>query len=453
MRRILVRLIIVALLIPIAFEVAGVRLTPSLSIMILLFPFLVYRFLRRRIVWRLPDLFFFLYVAWQGLTIFLNSPERFVTFTGQQALLTIAGYLSGRLLILDKEDFMAMVLFWVWVVIFSIPFALYEAIADDPVILRFIAESTPFDTFKENDYDPRLGLYRAQFVFVHPIHYGLLSAMILMPFFTGFKNRLSGGLRITGAVFIGFSCFLSVSSGAFLSIMLQFLIFIWYRVAEYIGPNPWRKVLLSGGAVFVLIELASTKSAFVAISSRLSFNSSTAYYRTLIWEYGSQQVRRTPIFGNGFNYWERPFWMRTDSVDNHWLLMAMVHGLPALVFFVSSLLYAFFMVNRSSSPQEDPETNWLRLAWTLSLIGFCMSASTVAIWGEIQLLFMLLFGGGFWMIGAAARPSGDTSAFQPKQASTEIRYSRFPAGVRQGRTTPDSIDVAKTRSTSRFTRS
>ena len=425
-RRALACLIVVALLIPLSFEVAGFRLTPALMLMIVLFPLLAIQYLKRTIRWCLPDLLFFLYVLWQGLTILMNNPERVVAFTGQQALLTMAGFLAGRLFILDRQDFLVFVRFLGIASMISLPFALYEAVFDDPIILRLISDYTPFDTFEQNNYEPRLGLYRAQFVFTHPIHFGLMAALILAPFFIGLKGYLAIGARFVGAVLIGMACFMSVSSGAVLSIMLQLFLFVWYFAFSQF-QRPWRAIMICGGFIYFVLEIASTKSAFVALSSRLAFNSSTAYYRTLIWEYGSRQVQRTPIFGNGYNYWERPFWMLSSSVDNHWLLIAMLHGIPALIFFASSILYAFIMVNRNGA--GGPEIQRIRLAWTLSLIGFCLSASTVAIWGEIQLLFMLIFGAGFWMINV----SDDASTTVDEQDTNQTRqnkYTRFEPKTR-----------------------
>ena len=440
-RRMLVRIIIVALLVPLSFELAGFRVTPSLLTMICLFPVLVQRFFSKAVPWRFPDLMFVLFIFWQALTIFLNNPERFVAWTGQQALLMLAGYFAGRLLVVDREDFISLIRFLAFAAMFSVPFALYEALTDDPIVLRFISDYTPFQSFKPIEYPPRMGLYRAQFVFTHPIHYGLMSALVLVPFYVGMKGQMSSGARTLGAGLIGVACFLSVSSGAVLSVMLQLVIFIWHRIAGFFG-SAWKVLLISGALIYTVLELASNKSALVAISSRLAFNSGTTYYRTLIWEYGSQQVMRTPIFGNGYNYWPRPVWMLTSSVDNYWLLMAMVHGLPALIFFAGSIFYAFFAVNRNTG-QGDEETDRLRLAWTLSLIGFCMSASTVAIWGEIQLLFMLLFGAGFWMIGALPKaPSeADEAETEADQGRPRLRYTRF-APVTRGEAAPRPAEAA-----------
>lgn len=427
----LVRLIIIALLTPLSFEVAGIRLTPSLLLMIALFPFLLQQFLAGVVRWRTPDLLFSFYVFWQALTILMNNPERFVAFTGQQTLSTFAVYLAGRLLVLNRQDFISFVLFWAGASMLSVPFTLYEALRDDPVILRLISDYTPFNSFAFNNYEPRLGLFRAQFVFVHPIHYGLMGALILMPFWHGLAARLPAARRAWGTVLIFAATFLSVSSGAVLSVVLQAGTFLMHRAAARVGP-PWRVLLISGGVIYALLELLSNKSAFAAVSGRLAFNSGTAYYRTLIWEYGGAQVLRTPIFGNGYNYWPRPHWMLA-SVDNHWLLMAMVHGLPALILLVAALLYAFFAVNKPAL-LGDHELDRMRLSWTLALIGLCMSASTVALWGEIQMFFMLLFGAGFWL--ADTGPTAASEEAEPAaQAPRQLPFTRFPSGDRVGRKT------------------
>lgn len=422
-RRRLLRLVIVALLIPLSFEVATIRLTPSLLLMIGLFPILVQQYMAGVVKWRIPDLLFVFFIFWQALTILLNNPERFVSFTGQQTLLTFAGYLAGRIFVLDRRDFINFVCFWSGAVIFSIPFAVYEAIYDDPIFLRLVSDYTLFSSFAPNGNEPRLGLFRAQFVFVHPIHYGLMGALILMPFWHGLAARLSATRRAWGAVLIFVATFLSVSSGAVLSVVLQAGTFLMHRAAARIGP-PWRVLLILGSVIYTLLELLSNKSAFAAVSERLAFNSGTAFYRTLIWEYGGAQVLRTPIFGNGYNYWPRPHWMLA-SVDNHWLLMAMVHGLPALMLLVAALLYAFFAVNRPAL-LGDHELDRMRLSWTLALIGLCMSASTVALWGEIQMFFMLLFGAGFWLADTGSAAAA-TRTVPVALAPHRLPYTRFPS--------------------------
>ena len=46
-----------------------------------------------------------------------------------------------------------------------------------------------------------------------------------------------------------------------------------------------------------------------------TFSTTSAYNRIIIFEYGSAEVMRNPIFGIGLGDWIRPVWM-SDSMDN-----------------------------------------------------------------------------------------------------------------------------------------
>ena len=379
-------LLVIAVLTPVHVTIGGVRLTPYLIVAAVVLPFLLLRWTATGPSLRTPDLAIIVLVLWQGLTIARLHPDRVLEFAGQQTLFTLGAYAAGRLLVRSAEDFAALLKLLVICAVLSLPFALYEALADIPLILRMIAR-TPFATFAENDYAARLGLYRAQWVFSHPIHYGLFCAFLFSPvvFGLGWARPVRGAT----AAALSAGCFLSVSSGAVLSVGLQVLLALCHRTAARVGP-PWRIVLASVGLGYLALEIVSTRSAFTVLSTRLAIDSHTAEFRTFIWQFGSEQVARTPILGNGYRYWPRPPWM-ADSVDNHWLQQAMQHGLPATALLVAALVSALWLVNRGTASEG------MHLGWTLFIAGFAFSASTVAIWGEIQVIFMLLFGAGLWM--------------------------------------------------------
>lgn len=403
-------LLVLSVLAPVHVSIGGVRLTAYLIVAAPIFPFLLLRWAAAGPPVRTPDVAILALVLWQGLTIARIHPDRVLEFAGQQTLFTLGAYVAGRLLVRTAEDFAALLRLLVICAVASLPFALYEALADVPLILRMIA-STPFATFAENDYAARLGLYRAQWVFSHPIHYGLFCAFLVSPvvFGLGWARPLRGAT----AVALSAGCFLSVSSGAVLSVALQVFLALSHRAARLVG-SPWRIVLATGALVYLALEIVTTRSAFAALSTRLAIDSHTAGYRTLIWHFGSEQVARTPILGNGYRYWARPPWM-ADSVDNHWLQQAMQHGLPATTLLVAALVTALWQVNRGSG------SDGMRLGWTLFIAGFAFSASTVAIWGEIQVIFMLLFGAGLWMAPERAPARRDpwrfTRAVTPSESS------------------------------------
>ncbi|WP_375262441.1 O-antigen ligase family protein [Palleronia sp.] len=385
--RVTLCLLVVAVLTPVHMAIGGVRLTPYLVVAALVLPFLLLRWVAAGPRMRAPDVFIVALLLWQGLTIGRLHPERVAEFAGQQTLFTLCAYAAGRVLVRSADDFAALLKLLLTCALISLPFALYEATADVPLILHMIAR-TPFTTFAENDYAARLGLHRAQWVFSHPIHYGLFCAFLLSPVLFGLGWVRPARGAAAAALSVG--CLLSVSSGAVLSVALQIVLALCHRGAALVG-QPWRIVIATGALFYLAIEIVSTRSAFTAVSTRLAIDTQTAEFRTLIWRFGSEQVARTPLFGNGYRPWARPVWM-TDSVDNHWLQQAMQHGLPATSLLIAALVTALWHVNRASAPDEG-----MRFGWTLFVAGFAFSASTVAIWGEIQVIFMLLFGAGLWM--------------------------------------------------------
>ncbi|SDF16753.1 O-antigen ligase family protein [Limimaricola pyoseonensis] len=428
-RRACARLVLVSLVVPVAFEIAGFRLTPSLLVLIALYPMLLMRVLSGRLRLGLVDLLFVLYVGWLSLSMLVNTPGRFVAYTGQQGLAILGGYMAGRVLVRDRADFAALLRFLFWIVALSLPFALIEALADRPLIIELVRDHTPFSTFVENDYEPRLGLYRAQWVFAHPIHYGVFAMLAFAPVVVGLG--LAPVLRGLAAVLIGAACLLSVSSGPLLALMFQGPLFLWHRLAARRSARPWREIGLSLGGLYLLLDLLSTKNALVAISTRLALDSSTASYREQIWRYGSAQVARTPWLGVGDNYWARPHWMVSASIDNFWLLLAIVHGLPALVFFGTALGLSLVRINRRELG-PDPALQALRLGWTLAMLGCVLVAGTVALWGEILIFVMLMLGAGQWMLNAqpdqgAATPATPNAAPQPDRAGPV--FTRFPAAA------------------------
>ena len=115
-------------------------------------------------------------------------------------------------------------------------------------------------------------------------------------------------LRMIGAGAITFATFLSLSTGALVSIAVQVAFMVWDRVTRRIRR---RWTILAGLAVaaFVTVSLFSNRTPFHVFVTYLTFDVHSSYNRILIWDYGTAEVWRHPLFGIGFNEWERPSWM------------------------------------------------------------------------------------------------------------------------------------------------
>ncbi|MEP1595481.1 MAG: hypothetical protein ABJK20_12925, partial [Halieaceae bacterium] len=143
------------------------------------------------------------------------------------------------------------------------------------------------------------------------------------------------------------------------------------------------------------VSLASNRSPIKVFISYLTFSAHSAYNRILIWEYGSAEVGRNPLFGIGFGDWIRAPWM-SDSMDNFWLLTAVRYGLPALVFLVAAIV--ILAIRQAKMNARHRDLNRHRMAWLAIIIGLSVSGITVHFWNALFAYFFFLVGTGAWLV-------------------------------------------------------
>lgn len=418
------KFVLIATLLPVYFNIAGLFLSPARLLFLVLVPYLVVQLLRGvygKIL--LIDILVLLHVFWLIISVFINNPEVAVTYTGSNAIVILGGYLTARAYIRNLNDFVAFGRFLTFFCVVSLPFALYETVTSTMVIPRLIDALPKITSSIDTNYTTRLGLHRVQFIFAHPIHYGLFCSMAFSLCFIGMKSRYGAFTRFFLSACIALSTFLSVSSGPFLSLIVQGLLIAWSWIMQSVKKH-WYVLVGLLGAIYVIAEILSTRPAIYAIVSKLSFSSHTANVRRILFDYGSAQIARTPILGVGFNPWPLPDYM-TGSLDNHWLLLALVYGLPALLFLTAAIGVMFYRMG------QNPLTGQLfldtRRAWVFTMISLILTLSTVAIWGEMQSFFYFFIGAGVCL--TTLRNDDETEPKTPL-VTPPIRksapYSRFP---------------------------
>ena len=188
-----------------------------------------------------------------------------------------------------------------------------------------------------------------------------------------------------------------------------------------------------------MLELASTRPALFAIVARLSFSTGTAYSRLALFEYGMAQIRRTPILGNGYNPFPMPPWM-TGSTDNYWLMLAIVLGVPAFLFYAGAYLSAMIRIGRRNF-DHDPVLHDLRLGWVIMMVGLSLTLATVALFGETSAIVLLIFGCAQWMQTAgetAHEPAGEPQRGAARAGAGARRRLR-PASAGPASGPPDGL--------------
>ncbi len=440
--RLVLGLFVLSLMVPVILTVGPFNLPPSrLFLLILFFPAVFFWITGQAGRIRTVDILIGMTTAWWVLSLFYNHPIGGIfQQAGFTVLETFGAYMVGRTFVRTPQAFTLFVRYCFLAVLVMLPFAIVETQTGRPILieaLRRVATTVPIIT-----YEPRLGLERAQVVFQHPILYGIFCAATFGMVVHVLNRNASHLTAVFRGAVVTVATITSVSTGAFLTLVLQFGFIAYNRILARI---PWRWTLFAGlfALVYIVIDIGSTRTPFHVFVSYLTLNTGTAYNRILIFEYGMQNVARSPIFGIGLRDWIRPIWM-VPSVDNFWLLITMRHGYPGLLLFLGAILLLIRQL--SFTELKSAEARAIRTGYLVSLGGFMIAAVTVYIWSGIYIWFLFLLGAGVWMLdwqegeetpagparrrplysrqkGAASEPSEpEVTAEEPVSGT---RYTRF----------------------------
>jgi hypothetical protein len=248
----------------------------------------------------------------------------------------------------------------------------------DSIVLPMLGRS-------QTQYGDRLGMQRVSLMFLHPIHWGVFAAVTFTATRTLFRGAMNKLLR-------SFACLCaivsSLSSGALAALMIQIGLISWNRLFAS-NRHRWLILLCALAFIYVLIDLVSTRDPMRVAFTYLTFSSHTAYWRMIIWEYGSAEVFRHPLFGIGFEEWERPSYMYSGSMDNFWLVIAVRHGIPAFLGFC--LIAAVPVIKGFRKMAREGRAPTME-AYMFALSGLVVSACTVHYWLALLVFFTFFCG-------------------------------------------------------------
>lgn len=425
-----------AVLLPIGFRLGPLYMTGVRIVLIVLIVPLTLRLLSGAYgKLLLTDILFFLHVAWMAVAMAVNNPDQAIANTGSTGVEFLGGYVVGRAFIRSREDFIAMIRLIVFVVICLLPFAIYETLTGTAPILKLLNSLPGIGSLKDIDIGKRMGLDRVQMVFAHPIHFGLFCAIMLPLCWVGMKDIYSNGTRWMVTLAVGISGLSALSSGAFLALLLQLGLFIWAWMFRNSNKR-WLILLALFAVAYVVVDLLSNRTPIMVFLSYATFSSHTAYWRSLIFEYGMQNVWAHPLYGLGLNDWARPSWMHSGSMDNFWLLNAVRYGIPGFAFLAAGYVLALWKIGRRDF--DDDIVLWqFRRAWMFSFLGLTFTLCTVHVWHTLYSFVFFMFGTGMWLL--TAEPRQAASGAEPAETGSArpgSRYSRTLSPDPAPRATP-----------------
>lgn len=419
------------LLVPAEFDIGSLKMNLSRIYLLILMPVLVVQFFQKRFgKFYLSDWLFILYVFWMGVSMMVNNPSRLVQNVGSTGLEFIGGYFVGRMAIRSADDFEKIVKFLAIIVLSTLPLAVMEAYTSKPILIEIFNAIPGVSSYSDVQHEPRLGMWRAQVMLVHPIHYGIFCCSVFTLVFVGLNGQISFSRRWLMALAIGICTFLSLSSGAFLALILQLGLISWAFVLRYFSLR-WLLLIGISSFAYVVVDILSNRSPVEVFLSYATFSSHTAYWRKQIFEWGMKNVWDNPFFGIGLNDWVRPYYMYSGSMDNFWLVNAVRYGIPGFLFLGCG--YAL-MILRIAFTNLANNTRLLRFrqAWVITFCGLTFALCTVHIWTVVYSYLFFLFGAGSWLLVVQPEKTVKEDTSDVLASQKVKRYTRFPAGVGTG---------------------
>lgn len=389
-------ILVLALMMPpeVRINLAGQTIYAYRMAWLLLTPWVMMRLLRGEIDWRFNDLLVFLGSTWVTFSfILIYGAETGIPSGAGVTLDLLIPYIIARLSISNLQDLRRALValcpaFLVVAFLMPLEAVLHERFVRDTataVFGRLGGSEFGMDSAFAVATDTRFGFLRAMGPFSHPILAGVFFASLL-PLYHW--SGLRSWPRICGMV-AGSSAIFTFSSAAILAIFLFLIFAIYDFIKKNVSFLNWQIFIGALSAAGVVAHVLSEKG-LISVLIRLTFSPATGYYRLAIWENGVASVERNPWFGIGYDRFEAYAWMG-DSIDAHFLNIAVRHGLPAAMLIFVSVLIAIFGCAMAASRSKEPDYSlFVGLAVTMAMLAIV--AFSVTYFGGMLIWFMILVG-------------------------------------------------------------
>jgi hypothetical protein len=443
---------VIALAVPFVIDIGTLRLSVyRFFLMIVFFPAIIGWMFGKAGPKRPTDYLMIAFTIWcQIALIGADGFNRSIEPIGMLAVETLGAYFLGRTFVRSKFQFRAMAKTYIGVLMFLLPFALLESLMNRAILIDISSKISKSLSAVLLDRPGRLALRRAQVSFEHPILYGLFCSYGYGLASYALEKGKVGVLGLLRSAVAVFCTFFSLSTGAYLAVGTQILFTCWEFITRTVKAR-WKILIFIVVVAYITVDLLSNRSPFQVFISYMTFDQSTSYNRVLIWQFGTQQLWLTPLFGIGFTGdWIRP-WYMSPSMDNFWLVLAVRHGILAFVLF--ALVVGFLLRDTGRAVIQDQEARNMRLGWMFALISMYIAIGSVHLWNATYVLLMFLMGAGMWLADHRDElPETEKDTVLEKQSkpkSGNFRPAVRPVGV----VLPPATGTVKARSKQRITHS
>lgn len=414
-----VALFLVSLIIPWIIELGPLRLSVSRLILIgTIIPCLFMWMNGKAGRIRTPDILVILFCLWCSVSLAaVHDLDTSVQSGGMTAIETMGAYFLARVFIRNEKQFYGMVRTIFWIILFLLPFSMYESITGTNISLSLfrVILPTQIDYFMA----PRWGLRRVQSVFDHPILYGVFCTSVFALTHKVLGRHLSAMRRWSRSALVFLATLLSMSSGPLSALVVQALLISWgwfLRDFRY----RWHVLAAFFVALYMAVSLLSNQSFFEFYVHYFAFSQDTGWDRIRIWHYGWLSVFNHPLFGIGYHEYQRPDWME-PSIDMFWLINFVRFGYPGgvLMFLIFWCVFFSTAFKKGLSKQQ----NDYRTAYLITMIGIFTVGWTVHFWNTPYLLIMFFLGSTSWMLDIESDEGRRLKTGSRRSPQTRVRSS------------------------------
>lgn len=400
-------LFMIALLIPGSFFIGTARLTPYRAFLLLAVLPLLWQVVRGALG-RLTavDVLFVCYASWIALATLVHEGIERYEFIIVLTVESLFGYLFGRVLVRNVENYKLLIRIFLMGILALVPFALLEMLTKYNLLSEIASKL--MEPHAQATHPPRLGLFRAQVSFEHPILFGLFCSLGFANAFYVFLSYRRKQLFWMSAT--GFATFASLSSAPMLALLLQSLMITWDRIVRNL-KSKWFILLGIGILTFLMLQILTPNGAVDFLVNNLTLVPETAEYRILTLQYVIDQVFEYPIFGIPDEAVDLPWW-HTGSVDNFWLSTASAYGIPTTLFLFLAIVLHLFGVMSADMTNESASD--IRTGHLIAVTALIFLLTTVHIWGAASVMIMTYLGAGAWI-------------YAPERTTTSLRTDRKQA--------------------------
>ncbi len=413
-------LFVAALFLPTLYALGPLNLSPALLYLIVAFVPLLGIWASGRAGRRIPSDFLVLaFALWAAASRFLLLPAgTAIEPAGVILLQSAGGYLAGRVLVRDLATTRLAIGAAIGGVALMLPFLLWESATGAKPLLDMARLFGT--TLMPTEMEPRWGFRRAQGVFEHPILLGIFCATLLSAALFLFAGPRGRAMRWVAGPAMGLAAMTSLSTGALLSMNVQFGLMLWNRLLRNVTRR-WAILTWLVAALYLSVDLLSSRTPFHVFVDYATFNSQSSYNRILIWEFGSAAVMNSPLLGHGTDDWERPAYMHA-SMDNFWLVIAYRYGLTGVALLLGGFLTVLISIGRQ--PEGDAQATAMRRGMIFALVATMIAVVSVHLWNNSYIWLMFMLGAAGWMTLPAEMPVPPDSTPPPAQ-SRRARLQRL----------------------------